>query len=232
MNRISEYYSLIDKKSNLPYKSTKKDTFYNSLYNNLENMRNSLKKKKKYVDVLVLEEKYTKLLAEMQLLFKAISIESNNDEKLHFEGVKAILNLKLNQTNKLIKIAKKESMKLKIELEPEMYKPVKKENHETNLQMEEENKKILQKYADTSIQATRRRVVEIQEIQNLIGMHIEAQDERIDNVKVDTKKAQEHIKLSKKYVGKGQGRIIRRFLSIFILCLSFVLLFLYFHHRK
>ncbi|KAM0687767.1 hypothetical protein COBT_000986 [Conglomerata obtusa] len=234
MDRLAEYHFFLDK-SNMPFIKPKNDKFYDTLVKNLNHLKKTLKKHHKYVDILVIEEKYQKILKEARSIFLTISIDTNQDEELHFEGIKVIINLKLNRLEKALKIAKNECMKIKIELEPELSKQYQKENRndeQFNIQLEEENKKILQKYVDTSIQATRKRVVEIQEIQNLIGLHIEAQDERIDNISVDTKKAKEHIKGSKKYIGKGNGRLARRILFLFILCLSFVLCFLHLQYRK
>ncbi|KAM0673694.1 hypothetical protein GVAV_002782 [Gurleya vavrai] len=224
MDRILEYNLLIDKKNNFEFIKSKNDKFYDSIMKNLCNLENSISKNSKYVDLLVLQEKYNKTLQETRLIFTSINVEANRDEEMHFEGIKAIINIKLNKIEKRLKNAKQNSMKLKIELEPETYKSNYKEN-EFNLQLEEENKKLVKKYVESSIQATRKRVVEIQEIQNLIGLHIEAQDERIDNVNLDTKKAKEHIKGSKKYLGKGNGKLARRILFLFILCLTFVIFF-------
>lgn len=232
MNRTSEYVKFISNKNNSSFEFKRKERFYDSIYNKICKLQHTLLRQQKYIDILVIEENYNNILKDTKTLLNMLEIDTNDDERIFFEGVQKIINLKLNELKNTIKSKKKDSMSLKIELQPEKPKNVAPRNSKYDQLMEEENRKLVERLVDTSIQKTRKRVAEIQSIQNLIGIHIAAHDERIDNIELDTKKSLKNVKLTNKFVGKNGGKMARRILFLFLICISFVLLFLHFYYKN
>lgn len=227
MNRTKYYQQFTHEHDNLTYVPLLQDKFYDNIYRKLLKIETSLDETVRYIDVLVQEEKYLKILNEIKDLFQILELDANEDEEMHYNGIKAILNLKLNMLKHKIKTKKKYTGKVRIELEPEVPKNYTNTSHDSLLQKEHE--RILEK-VDT-YQSTRQRVLDIQQIQDLIGVHIEAQNERIDVIQLNTQKASTNVKGAQAYVDGNGGRALRRFLFIFILCMTFVLCFLHMQYR-
>lgn len=227
MNRIKTYHAIIQQYDNIAYIPTPQNKFYHTIHKKLDKIDTSLDETSRYIDVLVQEEKYIKILHEIKDLFQILEMDMNKDESMVYDGIKAILNIKLNILKNKIKTKKTSSGRVKIELEPEVPQFYAQSSHDSLLQKEHE--KILEK-VDT-FQSTRQRVLDIQQIQDLIGVHIEAQNERIDMIQVDTHKATENIKNTQGYVNNDGGKVLRRFLFVFILCMTFVLCFLHVQYK-
>lgn len=229
MDRTSDYNNFISLTQT--HYSPPSTTFYDTLYKKLLNLEHSIGLHKKYVDILVIEEKYNKLIQEIHDIFHVIDIEMTEDESKHFEGIKHILNLRVNIINKKIKESKFNNTRIKVELEPEVAEKRVVRNFNSNPVIEQEHARLVERFIDTSMQSTRQRVLEIQEIQDLIGMHITAQSERIELLLGTTRDASDHIKKGGNYVKKDNGRYARRLLFLILLSMSFVLLFIHFFHR-
>lgn len=241
MNKTNAYLEMVEPSQNIQLMATQ-PKFYDSMFKKIISLESSLNLQTKYVDILVSQEKFQKIVQESSSLFQLLDIEMNSDEEKHFDGVKTIINYKLNMVDKRIKQAKQKSMAVKIELEPEMPKynngySLNKQRENTNRGLSDQNllkmehERMVEKFVETHIQSTRQRVLEIQDIQDMIGVHITAQNERIDVIDMDSKKSKKHIKDSSKYITKNGGRVVRRFMVVLLLCLSFVLLFLNFYYR-
>lgn len=232
MDRTTDYNKIIALKHNDLYKPSQSSAFYDTLYKKLHRLQQSLDHYKKYVDILIVEEKYSKVVQEIHDIFQIIDIEMNKDEARHFEGIKYILNLKVNILDKLIKQSKLDSGRVKVELEPEVPENTRHTHTVANRHIEQEHAKLVEKFVNASVQSTRQRVLEIQEIQDLIGMHVTAQSERIELLCATTKDAGDNVKKSGDYVLKDNGRYARRLLFLILISMSFVLLFIHFYHKK
>ncbi|EJW03517.1 hypothetical protein EDEG_00199 [Edhazardia aedis USNM 41457] len=239
MNRTDEYLSFL---KNMELQKTfefpKQNKFYHTLFKKILKINGLLENKPSYLDVLVIEEKYNKLLKEIQDVFDVIDFKSDKDEIMHFNGIKSILNLRLNITDNKIKNMKNESIRIKVELEPELANDEADSRFNNNnftdstiQMMEKENEKLVNRFTDYNLQKAQRKLMEIQSIQDLIGIHIDAQDERIDNITFDIQESKKNIVSASKYMKDAGGSVFRRFLFLFLLCLSFVLLFLNFYNR-
>lgn len=232
MDRTSEYNKLITITSTDIKKPQPTQTFYDTLYIKLITLEQNLANTKKYVEILVLEEKFHKLVSEIHDIIHMIDIDMNSDEEKHYEGIKYILNYRVNIIEKNIKYLKFNSSKIKVELEPETSTNIKKhDNFNVNQQIEQEHAKLVERFVDTSVQCTIQRVLEIQEIQDLIGMHLTAQSERIELLCVTTRDAKRVVRDSSGFVAKDNGRYARRLLFLILLSMSFVLIFMHFYHK-
>ncbi|TBU00633.1 hypothetical protein CWI39_1623p0010 [Hamiltosporidium magnivora] len=236
MNRTQDFLSLIDLEKNIEIKKNKKEKFYDSFLKDINILQNKIKKSGRYEEILILDEAYTSLSHKISGLFQVIEIDTSLNEGLHFEGIKKILNNKLQSVQMLLQEKKSTFLSTTItDLEPEkpiIYKRI--EDTSQLFLMEEENKKIMESLTtvDYSLKKTRKRIMDIQSIQDIIGLHLYAQDERIDCIIDTTSDTKKNVIGSKSFLDKNKamGKAIRRIVFIILLCLSFVLLFLHFYH--
>ncbi|KAF7682753.1 hypothetical protein TCON_2032 [Astathelohania contejeani] len=233
MNRTEEYFSFIDNSKNKNDDETNKELFYDTMYNSIVVIEKKLNSGlKSYNQVLALEEEYNKLAGEITTVIDGISLEVTSNESDHYEGVKNILRYRLSVLALKLLRLKDKFMYQKIELEPE--NPVVfKEMPSQELMMEEENKHLTKTYSENALVSTRRRILEIQEIQDTIGLHLAQQNERIDLMIRSSGQTKKNIKGSIRYIDKGGDarKLIRRILFIFLVCISFVLLFIHLFYR-
>lgn len=230
MNRTEEYLQHIDKTKQI-HLAPAAESFYDAINRRVEETRSKTKSPLSYREILKLEEEFAGLVLETHQTLDAISIEGSDDLVLHFEGIKRIIQMKLQAIEKGLKALKDSRMGMSADLEPER-PPVFKRVEEVQM-MEEENKRLVEGYAVEGYRLTRKRLLEVEALQDTIFQHLTLQDERIDDIIDITSRAGKCISGSNDTLGKigESGRFLRRFLFILLLCLSFILLFLHYYYK-
>ncbi|KAI5191844.1 hypothetical protein NEMIN01_1699 [Nematocida minor] len=183
---------------------------------------------------------------EVEKTVKELSKESNRviellqslDEVSKFlEGVIANIRTAVKKTE--IKLEERKSKKLRpslnIALEPERSTPTVKTKPVMMQILQEENVRILERVRCTEreIVQIRRKVSEIDILQKLITQELYIQDERIDIILHNTSAASVDVKISRTYI-KNAGekkKVAKRFISLFIMILSIVLLILHYLNK-
>lgn len=210
-------------------KDSEQKNFYDSVYQNIQNFNTNVAT---YTSLLKKEQEFNKLQRETIDLFKMIELESNNDLKMHFEGIKKIIMTKLADKNAEIQSKKRRFINKNIHLEPE--KPFVYLNAHQDRNLEMENKMIMKETQslDYQMKQTRKSLQEIKHIQDQINLNLNVQNESIDQIFNKSKSISENVKGGNKYLkmGKEKRRLIRRALFIWLLCISFILLFLHWHY--
>lgn len=230
MNRTTEYLKYIDRKTQIPYTSGS-ESFCDTINSKIEKIEARLRKSLSYREILKVEEEFSILSLETQQTLDIISVEGSSDLVLHFEGIKRIIPMKLQGVEKRLRALKDSKIGTNIDLEPE--RPQVFRNVEEVQVMEEENKKLVEGYNMEGYRLTRRRLLEVEALQDTIFQHLILQDERIDNIIDLTSKAGTYVSGGNEALGRitNSGRFLRRFLFILLLCLSFVLLFLHYYYK-
>ncbi|AFM97974.1 hypothetical protein EHEL_030770 [Encephalitozoon hellem ATCC 50504] len=230
MNRTTEYLKHIDGKTQTPY-VPESESFYDTINSRIEKIEAQLGRTPSYREILKIEEEFNTLSLESQQTLDMVSVEGTNDLILHFEGVKKIILMKLQGVERRLRALKDSKIGMNIDLEPE--RPHVFRNVEEVQMMEEENKKLVEGYNIEGYRLTRRRLLEVEALQDTIFQHLVLQDERIDSIVDLTSKAGKYVSGSSKALGRigDSGRFLRRFLFILLLCLSFVLLFLHYYYK-
>lgn len=208
------------------------ERFLDTILKNLQNVSKVLKDAKHYNQYVYLEQELNSMSKESLDILSSIEIQSNEDEIKHFEGIRNIINMKIVALALEIQSRKKNLILSSVSLEPE--KPViysKKEN----IFLEEENQKLINRFdLDSSeIISAKKKLLEIEKIQDLINLNLLKQDERIDTIIFTSKSSKTNLNKSSAYFKKANstGRFMRRVLFIFLLSISFVLVISHFFHR-
>lgn len=199
-----------------------------------------------------LESKRAQATSEIEHTIKSLSQESIRiidllnsleDQTEYIEHVVKNIRAVVKKTE--IKLEERKSKRitkqstLNLVLEPEKAKVSPKTREEMKGGMmqvlQEENTRILERVrcTDREIVQIRRRVSEIDTLQRLITQELFIQDERIDIVLNKTAIASVDVKISRAYI-KNSGakkKVAKRFISLFIIILSIVLLILYYSHK-
>lgn len=208
------------------------DRFFDTIVSKMNTIADTLKDKRSYSQVLVSERDLGLLARESSALLDMIEIEGAEDEVMHFKGIKEIINLKMASLALKMQQKKQSFITYSANLEPE--KPAVFMQNTVPI-FEEENKLLVERFkSETSeLIITRRRLLEIEALQDLINLHLCEQDERIDTIALSTKSAKQNINRSNTYfmMNRHAGRLMRRVLFIFLLCISFVLLNSHFFNR-
>lgn len=230
MNRTEDYLQKVDKDTQRPFHPYR-ESFYDTINGRIEDIDRKLVKSISYKDVLALEEHLSTLYAETQQTLDYISVEGSSDLVLHFEGIKRIIHMKFQNVEKRLKNLKDSKIGINIDLEPERPQQYREVN-EISV-MEEENKRLVERYNVEGYRLTRKRLLEVEAIQDTIFQHLSLQDERIDDVIDLTSRARKCVGDSNSTLEKigESGKFFRRFLIVLLLCLSFVLLFLHYYYR-
>lgn len=230
MNRTEDYLTRVDKDAQKPLASHS-ESFYDTINMKIEDVDKKLTRSLSYKDLLVVEEHLSALLLDTQQTLDSISLEGSDDLVLHFEGIKRIIQMKFLNVDRKLKKLKDSKIGMNIDLEPErpqMYREI------NNISvMEEENRRLVEGYSVEGYRLTRKRLLEVEALQDTIYQHLTLQDERIDDIVDLTSRAGKHIVGSNDTLEKiGEtSRFIRRFLFILLLCLTFILLFLHYYYR-
>ncbi|ADM11220.1 uncharacterized protein Eint_030760 [Encephalitozoon intestinalis ATCC 50506] len=230
MNRTTEYLKHIDKKTQAP-PTSKSESFYDTINIKIKRIEKKLEKSLSYREILKVEEEFNTLSLEVQQTLDTISVEGSSDLILHFEGVKKIILMRLQRVEKKLRNLKDSKIGMSIDLEPE--RPHTFKNVEEVQMMEEENKRLVEGYNIEGYRLTRKRLLEVEALQDTIFQHLTLQDERIDSIVDLTSRAGKFVSSSNEALGKtkNSGKFARRFLFILLLCLSFVLLFLHYYYK-
>ncbi|ORD96639.1 hypothetical protein HERIO_1440 [Hepatospora eriocheir] len=230
-NRLKEYSVFIND-DNYKLVSGEKDKFYMELLDQINKLIDQIKAASSYGSFIVYEDKINKLQDEVTLLD---NITVDDDHRDVFEGIKNILKVKLLECIQLLN--KKKQIDL-INLKEETYDPVIEEeeikSHNKIDEMllrdiEQENKKILlgQDYVETNT-----KIKQIDKIQRAINEHLLIQDERIDNVCNITKESSKIYKNISNMDFRKSGSFIRRFVTLLIICLTFVMIYMHFYYNR
>lgn len=201
---------------------------------------------------LALKDKRTNVTGEMEESIKSLSEESVKIVSLlnrlenRTEFIDAVVvNLSAAVKRTELKLEDRKSKRLNkpvslsLVLEPEKAKVSPKGRGEPKGVMmqvlQEENVKILEKVQsrEREMIQIRRRISEIDTLQKLITQELFIQDERIDVVINNATAASVDVKISRAYI-KNAGekkKVAKRFISLFIMILSIVLLILYYSNK-
>lgn len=231
MNRTGEYLNFVKKYGGNIVENDSKDSekmFYDDIYNKIKMFNIEVSS---YTDILKKEQEFNELSNKTINLFKMIDLEINNDVKNHFEGIKNIILMELNEKNEKIQTKKRRFINKNIHLEPE--KPFVYLNANQNKKLDKENQIIIKETQslDFHMQQTQKSLQEIKQIQNQINLHLNVQNESIEQIYRRSKSTQTNIKDGNKYLkmGKEKKRLMRRAIFVWLLCLSFIILFLHFN---
>lgn len=230
MNRIEDYLHRVDRDAQRP-QPPPEESFYDTINNKLEDVDKRLVGSLPYKDMLVLEEQFSALAADTQNTLDSISVEGSSDLVLHFEGVKRIIQMKFQNVERKLRRFKDSKIGMSVDLDPERPQRYR-EVGEVSM-MEEENRRLVEGYDVEGYRLTRKRLLEVEALQDTIFQHLTLQDERIDDIVDLTSRAGRCVAGSNEALAKAgeSGRFFRRFLFILLLCLSFILLFLHGYYR-
>lgn len=225
MDRFQEYRLLIHEQPDPPAISIK---FFDTTLSKIVKLESEIKKVRTYKGVLLIEQSMFELNKDPVFI---VELEGTPSEIEHFKGVQEILKRKLRNIFLQAGEKKKGLLEEKVtDLAPERpTKTVELEQHNSILQ--EENSELLAKFTSAEIQTTRRRLIEIEKLQDAIKTELELQNERIDLISRSTKDAGKTLGKANQQIDGNNRRLMRRVLFLFIICLSFVLAIAHFHHR-
>lgn len=164
---------------------------------------------------------------------KAAKLIEDEGENKYLEGVMVTIKALLKRTE--IKLEEQKSKRIRpslnIALEPEKSSVTVKPKPVMMQVLHEENERILEKvrYTEREVVQIRRRVSEIDILQKLITQELYIQDERIDVILHNTASASVDVKISRTYIRNAEDKkkTAKRFISLFIMILAFVLLILH-----
>lgn len=210
----------------MPISSDGDKMFYDVLCNKIANFNVSTNN---YNGLLKREHEFFTLQKETTELFKIVELESNTDMRKHFDGIKKIILLRLADKHAEIQAKKRRFINKNIHLEPE--RPFVYLKAEGSRQLERENEMIMKETqsVDYRLRQTRKSLQEIKEIQYLINLNLSAQNETIDQIFSTSQNIGQNVRGSNRYLklGKDRRRLLRRALFVWLLCISFVLMFLH-----
>lgn len=255
MDRTLEFRSFIKlrENSNSKQEICNPNTFYDAIYHSISEIYSALRNADSYRTVLNLDEEVSKIRKKADILLGSIQIKGGRDLQAHFEGIKFIINTHILNTIKAIERSKSRLIGHSVDLQPEKANLYYKRDNEnaknrigiasdesrqtpvSNLKsydyqiLEQENKAIVEQ---TQYEATRQRLLKIDVVQKAINENLLIQDERIDSICVENDKTAEVYKTLNSEDLMAQGSMIRRFLSILVVCLTIVLVFLHIYYRN
>lgn len=220
MNRSKEFFEI----TGTPKikKTTKR--FYDEILEKIEKFEIS---SLNYSTILKNEEKFLNLVKKLENLFLKIKIDNKN-LKLHFDGIKENIEIKIYDKLEMIKKNKKKFLNKNLILEAEKPKIIlENQIYEKNFEFKNENKKILK---DKKIEKFKQNLEEIQILQKKIKFNLICQNESIENIYLKSKNIKKDLNLGNKMLrlSKDKKRLFRRFLHVWLLCLAFLLLFVHF----
>ncbi|EIJ93497.1 hypothetical protein NEPAR06_0542 [Nematocida parisii] len=168
---------------------------------------------------------------------KATELIEPENECKYTNGI--ISNIKAIVKRTEIKLEERKSKKiqssLNIALEPEKSSSVVRPKPVMLQVLHEENERILERVRCTEreVAQIRRRVSEIDTLQRLITQELYVQDERIDVILHNTAAASVDVKISRTYIRNAgaKKKVAKRFISLLIMILSFVLLMLHYLNK-
>lgn len=232
MDRTSEYNSFTACEGSLHSPKPYEDKFFDVMISGLGHLSEKLDGRKSYNQILEIEREFNTLVKESTSLLNVIELEGSGDEIMHFEGIKEIIRLKVADLALKVQKKKQHMISYSTDLEPE--KPVLFVQKNKPV-FEEENQRLVERFQSKTSELTRtkKQLIEIEGIQDLIKIHLCEQDERINSIVLSAKMAKKTLNHSNTYFSKGRnsGRLFRRILFIFTLCASFVLMFSHIFHR-
>ncbi|KAH9386562.1 uncharacterized protein NEMAJ01_1458 [Nematocida major] len=167
---------------------------------------------------------------------KAVDMMEAMEESKYLEGVAHNIRALMKRTEMKLEERKSRRVRpsLNIALEPEKSTSTAKTTPVQMQVLHEENERILERVRCTEreLVQVRRRVSEIDVLQKLITQELYVQDERIDVILSNTTTASIDVKISRTYIRNAQEKrqAAKRFISLFVMILSIVLLFL--HHSN
>ncbi|KRH91898.1 SNARE protein Syntaxin 18/UFE1, partial [Pseudoloma neurophilia] len=183
-----------------------------------------------YTEILRKEREFSTLWTQTLQFFAKIELDASSDQQNFFDGVRAIIQLKLDDKNEIIQQKKRRFINKNIELEPEKPKIVLKTQNNQNL--DKKNKQILQQdnKFEQQLEKTKKYLLDIKQIQNRISSNLISQTESIEQIYRKSKNTHVNVKGTNKLLktNKEKKRLLRRILFIWLLCLSFLMLFLHF----
>lgn len=231
MNRLKEFRSFLNLQKQMPDKP-KKILFYDEIFEDLEHIERKISPTLKYKSIINLQENINKISEKVTKTLDVISLEGTRDEILHFEGVKSIIQLKIQNIKLKLEKLKLKSTSLNLDLNPE--KPQNMLKIQKNVEfLEQENIAIMESSLNERYRQTRRRLLEIESIQENIGNYLNLQDERIDNIISNSGAIYESVEKSKSLIEKNEsaGSFFRRFFIILMFCLTFMILFIHLFYK-
>lgn len=199
--------------------------FYENIYNTLVELSKRASQSISYKGLLILDKELNEIIKKNTDILETIQITGNEDIRLHFEGVKYIINKKIVDTSQYLTRLKNKTAD--IELEPQKPESFKKVSE--NLLYEQENRNITE---TSQYDATKQRLLKIEAIQKAIQENLILQDERIDNICTSQSETGKIYDSLSKDDGISTGSFFRRSTTTVIQCLSFVLIFVHIYYRQ
>ncbi len=242
-NRLPDFMKVVDPSKQEVVKTCEK-RFYEEIYWKIEDLKNKIESSSSYGNFLIFEDKLIKLQKELLVLDNLVVDDHLVDV---FEGIKDILKRNLAKCVKLVNSKKSlHTVNLKEQRGRSKYNPAIVENQvrdessrtggsgfgygQKQLEMiERENKQIM--WGD-NYQMTKRKLLQIDQLQKAINEHLIVQEERIDSVcsiTGDSQKTYKSINQMNFYTG---GSFFRKFLFVLILSICFALVYSHLHHNR
>lgn len=231
MNRLKEFRTILDLKNQKPDKP-RKILFYDTIFDDLKNIEKKITSTLNYKTILNLQENINKISEKVEKTLDLISLEGTRDEILHFEGVKNIIQLKIQTIKLRLEKLKLKSTIFNLDLNPEKPQHTLKIQKEVEF-LEQENMEIIESSMNERYRQTRRRLLEIESIQENIGNYLNLQDERIDNIISNSSAIYASVEKSKSLIEKNvnAGSFFRRFFIILMFCLTFMIFFIHLFYK-
>jgi syntaxin 18 len=226
MDRTAELTSLIEKPQTLE-KITEKRRFYDEIYSNIQDIGYNASKASNYKILLGLEKELNGLIMKSTGLLDSMAMTGSEDLKIHFEGIKVIINRKIVETSKYLEARKTKLSNVEIELEPQ--RPTSFKKISENQLLEQESRNIVE---SMQYEATRQRLLKIEAVQKAINENLLLQDERIDSVCASNSTTGDIYNKLSNNTSITNGSVFKRAAFTIILCLSFVLIFVHFYYRN
>lgn len=240
MDRTLEFFSMINLKQTS--KEVKQDTFYETLYYAASEILVKSIKLNSLRLFCKVEEELDELQKRANLLLGSIVLDGKDDLKLHFDGIKYIINNKILNTRKKVELGKGRMVNREIELEPEKGKAIKNLDliEQVNglprfsaemQELELESRKIVEQ---SQYEETRQRIAKIDVVQRAINENLVIQNERIDSIVLASSNTSNIYKTltSDPEILGGKGSFMRRLVFNIILFFSFILIFIHFYYRE
>ena len=224
-SRLKEFQTFIDKSKQDPLKKQERK-FYEDIYDKIVSIEHEIDNSTSYKSFLVIDDKISKILEKI-VNFDMIVVDKGLEGV--FEGIKFILKLKILKLKEKIS-EKKFSNKIVLREERPTFVSKKRRNFtEEDLEMERENKQII---SGKEYEATRQRLIQIDEVQRAINEQLYMQDERIDNIAEVTKDSKKTYKAINEMKFNNNGSFFKRILYKVIIILTIVLIFLHLFNRR
>lgn len=226
MDRKEEFLSYLPEEIREQAIPSYHSKFYDDITEKIDNFNTTTTS---YTEMLKKEKEFSTLWTQTLQLFSKIELETNKDQRNFFDGIRAIIQLKLDNKNELIQQKKKRFINKNIELEPERPQIVL--NTQKNSHFEAKNKQILKQdnKFDQAIERTKKYLLDIKQLQNQISSNLISQTESIDQIYQKSKQTHGNVKGTNKLLKKNKEkkRLMRRILVVWLLSLAFMMLYLH-----